>query len=238
MQKSVSKIEPGASGFKGVPGYLLPKGLSVIMTHLRDRCRMRGSGSVFCDVGCGEARPLMAALEASPRIRGAVGIEIDETTLLVAESNLDRFSRLRWDGDRYVWTEQQTVPACLVNGDMKHVRDLGCVTHAYCFCFGMPPDVLLHLFRLVARTDSLRYVVLVYKNEAGDLARELLSLIRRWVPAAVHDFVSDGRSQLAMPGQVVHGSVVRLSDAARHYFRLNSHSAARPPITTIDQCLS
>lgn len=74
---------------------------------------MRSKGSVFCDIGCGEARPVMAAMEACPRIGGAIGFDVDETTLVVAGRNLERFTALAWDGDRYTVNRETPSPSLL-----------------------------------------------------------------------------------------------------------------------------
>ena len=221
-----------------------PAGLAAVMAHLRDLCRMRGPASVFCDIGCGEARPVLAALEACPRIGGAIGFDVDETTLRVARNNLSRFSALSWNGNKYVRSTDHRVrevdpPACLLVKDLTHLADLGCTSHAYCFCNGMPPFVLAHLFRILAQSPALRYVVLVYKKMAGDLAYELVRGIEE-VAGTFHLFVDpeSNRSLLHMPGQTAHGACFHLSTAVRDLMRSAGADAPLLPRVFIDECFA
>jgi hypothetical protein len=242
MQSSVSRIEPGASGFGGVPGYLNPSCIAAIVVHLRDACGMRGDRAIFCDIGCGEARPVMAALEASPRVRGAIGVEKDAPTLDVARSNLRRFHRLRWNGERYERAagDDDAAPArkaCLMRGNLKNLDSLGCTTHAHAFCYGMPPLVVQHLFRVCVDSPTLRYLVLVYKKQQGDTAYGAVQDLREAAPSCLHFFQSpSGTSQLRMPGQVVHGCCIRMTAAARAVLRAlrGPATAPRQPVHTLD----
>lgn len=239
MQSSLSKVEPGASGFGGVPGYIKPAGMAAIVTHLRDRCGMRSKGSIFCDIGCGEARPVMAAMEACPRIGGAIGFEVDNITLAVARRNVDRFTRLKWDGERYTTGGDPPPfpPFCLLQADVTRLEDLGCVTHAYSFCNGMPPSVLKQLFRVCASTESLRYVVLVYKKQGGDLANDLVEELRK-ASSSFYAFTDEkGRSLLQMPGQTAHGCCVRMSKGTRRLF-LEAGDPPGTPLQSLNGCFS
>lgn len=223
MQSSMSRVEPGASGMGGVPGFLKPAGMAAIVTHLRDKCKMRSKGSIFCDIGCGEARPVLAAMEACPRIGGALGIDVDDVTLTVARRNLERFSNLKWNGEKYISVREEepdaTPPHCILHCDITHLTNLGCVTHAYTFCNGMPPLVLKHLFRVCASSTSLRYIVIVYKKQKGDLANDLVEVLEENT-TTLHKFSNPetGRSLLQMPGQVAHGCCVHISERTRAIF--------------------
>ena len=241
MKSAMSSIEPGASGFGGTPGYLNPVSMSAILTYLRDTCRMRSSGSIFCDIGCGEGRAVLAALEACPRCGGAIGFEVDETTLMVARRNHERFLRRAWRGARYTHVQiedsDRLPPACIVHADLTHMTDLGCVSHAYSFCYGMPADVVPHLFRVAAATESLRYLVLVYKKQRGDAAHELVEMLKNVSPS-LHIFVDNkNRSQLRMPAQVVHGVCVRISPKVREILKAASEGvSAVHPTTDLRKC--
>ena len=200
-----------------MPGFLTPASMARVVCHLRDRCAMRGPNAVFCDVGCGQARPMLAAMEASPRLGGVVGFDVDGTTLLLAEQALARYRALRWTGTRYErgGGGDAAPPACVRRADVTTLEDLGCATHAHCFCFGMPADVLAHLFRACAATASLRYVVLVYKPAAGDAAKELVDELEAAGVGCHHFRRDDGKaSALAMPGGTVpRGCCFRLAAA-------------------------
>ena len=243
MQSSLSRVEPGASGIGGVPGFIKPAGMAAIVTHLRDKCKMRSKGSLFCDIGCGEARPVLAAMEACPRIGGALGIDVDDITLTVARRNLDRFMKLKWNGERYITIREEepdtTPPCCILHSDITHLRDLGCITHAYTFCNGMPPLVLKHLFRVCASSTSLRYIVIVYKKKKGDLANDLVEMLEE-TTTSLHKFSNPetGRSLLQMPGQVAHGCCFHISGRAREIFSLFSDGLSPVlPSTGLDACL-
>ena len=212
MRASISHQEPGASGLGGVPGYLVPASLADIMIHLRDECHMRDAKSVFCDIGCGDGRPIMAAAEAAPRIAEASGFDVDPITLLVARRNLERFADRRWDGSRYVHGHSPTPRLSVQCKDLQRVDTLDRATHAYSFCYGMTDELIHHILRVAANTPTLRYLVLVYKRLRGDAAHEFVCALRRDCPAAVHDFVdpATSRSLLRMPNQVVHGCCVNL----------------------------
>ena len=249
MQSSLTSIEPGASGFEGVPGYLTPSGMAKIVVHLRDRGRMRSNGSVFCDIGCGEGRAVLAAMEACPRLGGAIGFDVDGITLRVAERNLDRFRALVWDAQQEKYVKQLSTvspnddnptspPACILQRDVTRLHDLGCVTHAYTFCNGMPEQVLRHVIRVCVNTSSLRYVVIVYKKLAGDVAYELVKQIRDTNPRAIHFFVDNaksGQSLLRMPGQVAHGCCIRMN--AKGVGEIFASTAATTLVSSLDQTL-
>lgn len=242
---SLSTIEPGASGFDGVPGYITPSGMAQIMLHLRHACRMRGKGSLFCDIGCGEARPMLSIMEGCPRIGGVIGFDVDGITLDVAKRNLARFRALKWDDElqRYRKTKGDETPDpapvhCLLKRDLVRLEDLACVTHAYTFCNGMPDDVLRHLFRVCASSEKLRYVVFVFKKVGGDAAYELVKQIQEEAPNSIHMFVNDkNASLLRMPGQVAHGCCIRMSHAIRlRMLDFADGVVPQPPSQTLHDC--
>ena len=221
MRASYGKDALDGSGIGGVPGFLQPAGMALIVRHLRDRCRMRGPNAIFCDVGCGQGRPMLAALEASPRLGGVLGLDVDPTVLLLARAAFDKFARLRWTGGGYVLADApiDAPRHCLARADIAGLEDLGCVTHAYCFCYGMPGELIAHLLRVCAATRTLRYLVLVYKPAAGDFAKAFVEAVHARTPC--HFFrKEDGRSALGMPGGTVpHGCCIRVSDAVRALMR-------------------
>lgn len=200
----------------GVSGFLLPRGLAEVLAFLRDACAMRHRRCIFCDIGCGDARVLLAAAEASPSIGGCVGFDLDRPTLMGARRNLERFRALRWSGSRYEMTEEgdPVPPIALHELDVTELANLGCSTHAYVFCYGMPPGVIQHVLRACRDTPALRYLVLVHRR--GDLVSDLFSDTKA-AGGEVHEFVDPltRRSRLRMPGQVVHGGCVRIDGRMR-----------------------
>ena len=220
------------SGEGGVPGFLLPGGLARIVSHLRDACGMRGADAVFCDIGCGQGRPLLAVMEAAPCLGGVVGFDIDRNVLRVADVALNKFQSLAWTGKRYEQRGENgerggdpSPPAHLVHadferltnlGDLERLTNLGRATHAYCFCFGMPPTVLKHLFRVCAHSPSLRFLVLVYKRAAGDHAWDVVGQLNDAGVDCHHFERADGKSELQMPGGTMpRGCCVTMSERGR-----------------------
>ncbi len=240
MQASLSSVDGVASNADGVAGFINPAGMALVISHLRDRCHMRGSHAVFCDIGCGEARPVMAALEGSPSIVGAIGFDHNADAILVARRNIQRFAEAQWDGTRYVRDsgEGDASPAtCVMLANLLHVPHLECVTHAYTFCYGMPAAVLRHVFRVCADTPPLRYLVLVYKKRADDLAFQVVDEVSRTCRRAHHFLDERNASQLHMPGQTVHGCCFPLSPRAREILTIASDGArAHHPPQSLCSC--
>jgi hypothetical protein len=191
-----------------VPGYLEIGSLAKVLYDLRDRCAMIGAATVFVDMGCGEGRPILGALEISPDIT-VMGFDVDANALVAARSNSTRFA-----------SKSDTSPAIhILNADIAHVSTLGDATHAYCFSYGMPPAVIAHVIRLFIFSSSLQYVVLVYEKRQGNLASDAAEAMCT-VASDYCEFVDDkGHSLLHMPGQVVHGLRVGLTRAVQDVLR-------------------
>ena len=183
-------------------------------------------------------------MEGCPRIAGAIGFDVDDITLAVARRNLDRFTHLMWDvqNGRYRRAKDDEVPtpaplSCILQLDLTHLADLSCVTHAYCFCNGMPADVIRHMFRVCSSTRTLRYLVLVYKKLSGDTAFELVKALRD--VTSVHEFVDEasGASLLKMPGQTAHGCCIHMSATVKRVMHQAAEGVVvQRPLHTMDAC--
>ena len=215
LQSSLTSVEPGSAAHgMGVPGYLQPKSMAVIVRYLRDECMMRGRMAVFCDAGAGGAHMLMAAAEGSPTMLGCVGIEIDEPTIRGAKNNISRFQHQRWNGSKFVRDLENpdaAPPIHILIGDLHHLYDFHCATHVYCFCYGMPADTIAHVLRAAADSSHIKYLVLVFKKVYGDLANDFVARVKT-ITTRTYDFVdpATNRSLLEMPGQTVHGTCIRV----------------------------
>ena len=87
-------------------------------------------------------------------------------------------------------------------------------THAYCFCFGMHPNVFKHILRACINTTTLLYLVLVYDRYSKNIISEFIDCCREH--KGVYDFIDcHGRSLLKMKNDTVHGCCIYLCARSR-----------------------
>lgn len=233
--KRTDRHEKAVADGEGIAGYLRPASLRSIIVHLRDRCRMRSKGSVFCDIGCGEGRVIMSVMEACPRLGGVIGFDSSQSAIVAAQGNMTEFLSRRFTGVGYVkdGPPDPAPPRCILQRNVKRLPNLMCVTHAYSFCNGFPPNVLRHLFRVCAGTPSLRYLTLAYRK--ADLASQVIARIRE-ISVAVHDF-----QDLTMGGGGgTAGCCFRISDGVRRVLHEASEGTSAESggtASTLQECL-
>lgn len=199
-------IKYAPSTFEGVTGYLTPASMKHILSFLRRFCHLDSPKAVFCDIGCGEARPMTMVLENFPALGGAIGFDNEQSTLLLAKLHLDRLVAL---------VQSRVPPWCLLQRDLTRLTCLGRTSHAYCFCAGMPADVQAHLLRVCVATPSLRYAVFVH--HMGDFMKHFVQELHEQDRHVFRD--ANNRSQLRMDGMTVRGACVLMSPHVRQKMR-------------------
>jgi hypothetical protein len=150
--KTKIDITSGGDGY-GMTGNCTQGSMAHLLEFMQSKCDLDES-AMFMDLGHGMGRPTIHAALLRPHIAAAFGTEFNpalykQSMLALAEC------------DSQIKSLQEKPRIFFLDANIKHFATLCPFTHVYAFQIGMPKDVIDHMFHLLARSKSVKCVVVV-----------------------------------------------------------------------------